>query len=587
MNLIKIPKFSESLFWSYITTLKKDKSKNIYLVLALMIFTSLTEGISILLLIPLLQIVGLNVQQGSISQISEYSTAFFNYLGITPTLTIVLIIYIIVVSINAIIIRFQSTETSRIQFEFAATLRKRLFSKITTSNWIFITRNKSSDFAHALTNEIERISYGTGQFLAFIASIMILIVYIIFALQLAGILTGIIFLIGVMIILSLRRMVVRSKTSGENITTTTQDLYSFIMQHLDGIKTIKSFGIEKENTFIFSQQTNEVSKNYLYSIKSYADVKLLFDIGTVIVLSIIVLILIEVIKIPSASLFLLIYIFVRTIPQFSTVQYSYQYFLNMLPAYGSVMRLEKECADNSEPLGMENCQIEFKKVINLDNISFSYKDEEHLFIKDMSMQIPVGKTIAIVGKSGAGKSTIADLIMGLIKPLKGKITIDDISLSNNFITSWRNQIGYVSQDTFLFNESIKFNLRLSKSDADNNEIIEALKLAAAYDFVSKLPEGIDTIIGDRGVRLSGGERQRLALARALLRKPSLLILDEATSNIDSYNEKRILNAINNLHGTMSILIIAHRVTTIKNSDYIYRIEYGQILDFGTYKEIFQ
>jgi ATP-binding cassette subfamily C protein len=206
-------------------------------------------------------------------------------------------------------------------------------------------------------------------------------------------------------------------------------------------------------------------------------------------------------------------------------------------------------------------------------------------MKDLNLKIPVGKSIAIVGPSGAGKSTVADLIMGLIQPYEGKITIDGVPITKCSIGSWRSQIGYVSQETFLFNETIKFNLQLSQPESKEEDIIGALKLAAAYEFVSKLPEGINTVIGDRGVKLSGGERQRLALARALLRKPSLLILDEATSNLDSDNEKKILKAIDDLHGEITILIIAHRVSTIKNADYIYLIDNGQILESGTWDEL--
>ena len=283
---------------------------------------------------------------------------------------------------------------------------------ITNSNWLFFSKMKSSNLAHALTNEIERISVGTGQFLSFLASIMILIVYIIFALKLAGILTGIIFIVGVGILLLLRRMVSKSQSSGEEITTTTQDLYSSIMQHLDGMKTIKSFGMQEENIRVFSNQTNQVAKNYLNAIKSYADVKLLFDVGTVIVLSIMVLVLIEVIKLPTASLFLLIYLFVRMIPQFSIIQHTYQYFINSLPAYDNVMILEKQCLENSEIRESIGDKMEFKKEVTLENVSFSYRDEEHFVMKNLNLQILAGKTTAIVGPSGAGKSTVADLVMG-------------------------------------------------------------------------------------------------------------------------------------------------------------------------------
>ena len=321
-------------------------------------------------------------------------------------------------------------------------------------------------------------------------------------------------------------------------------------------------------------------------MKSYADVKLLFDIGTVIVLAIMVLVLIDIIKLSTASLFLLIYLFVIMIPQFSTIQRSYQYFLNMLPAYDNVINLENQCIENNE--FNENLflkKIELNNSITLENLSFSYQGEEYFFIKNINLKIASGKTTAIVGPSGAGKSSIADIVMGLIKPNRGEVKVDELTLSQEIMGSWRSQIGYVAQDTFLFNETIRNNLLLAKPDALEEDIIYALKLASAKEFVSKLPNGLDTFIGDRGVKLSGGERQRLALARALLRKPTLLILDEATSNLDIKNEKKILKAMDDLHGEITILIIAHRLSAIKNADYIYLLNEGQILDSGTWDSL--
>ncbi|MBZ2166318.1 ABC transporter ATP-binding protein [Methanobacterium spitsbergense] len=584
MVLKIIINFKESLLGQYTKTLNELMQKKVAIALVLMVVISLSEGISLLLLVPLLQLVGLDVGQGSLGQIAGITSAFFTTIGLQPTLLVVLLIYVLVISFIAILSRLQTLRTSKIQYQFAAKLRKRLYNAITNSNWLFFTKMKSSNFAHAITNEIERISMGTGQFLTFIASIMILIVYIIFALKIAGIITGIIFIVGIAILLILRRRTLKSRSSGEDITSATRNLYSSIIQHLDGMKTIKSFGMQEENISLFSNQTNNVAQNYQDTIKSYADVKLLFDIGTVIVLAILVLFLIEIIKLPTATLFLLIYLFVRMIPQFSTIQRSYQYFINMLPAFGNVIHLEKQCLMNSDILDDKNCQIKLNKVIKLENISFTYLEEEQFFIKDLNLEIPVGKSIAIVGSSGAGKSTIADLIMGLIQPNEGKITIDGISISK-CLNEWRSKIGYVSQETFLFNETIKFNLLLSQPEAKEEDIIESLKHAAANKFVSKLPDGINTIIGDRGVKLSGGERQRLALARALLRNPHLLILDEATSNLDTNNEKKILTAIDDLHGEITILIIAHRLSTIKNADYIYLIDEGQILESGTWEEL--
>ncbi len=561
--------------------------RKVVLALTLMVILSLNEAVSLLILVPLLGLVGLDVGQGSLGQIDVLVSSFFSYLGLQPTLVMVLTLYVVVISVSALLNRYQTFQTSQIQYQFANHLRQRLYNAITNSNWLFFSRMKSSSLAHALTNEIDRVSTGTGQFLTFIASIMILVVYIIFSLELAGIFTGVIFAVGIVILLVLRRRASRSRSSGEDITTTTRDLYYSILQHLDGMKTIKSFGMQDENKKVFKKQSNQVAKNYLQAIRSYADVKLLFDVGTVIVLAVMVFILIEIVKLPTASLFLLIYLFVRMIPQFSTVQRAYQYFINMLPAFGNVSSLEKQFLGNSDSEERYNGSVEFKESIKLENISFSYGDEDHFTLDNLNLEIPAGKTIALAGTSGAGKSTVADLVMGLISPDQGKVTVDGKPITPSSIASWRNRIGYVAQETFLFNETIRFNLKLASPDASEDDLEEALNMAAAYGFVSKLPEGMDTVIGDRGVRLSGGERQRLALARALLRKPSLLIMDEATSNLDSDNEKKILKAIDDIHGEITILMIAHRISTIKNADQIYLVSQGKIQDSGSWDKLLE
>ncbi|KAF5046252.1 Heterocyst differentiation ATP-binding protein HepA [anaerobic digester metagenome] len=585
--MLKIGDFEDSLLGKFSKNLTSLMPRKVALTLTLMVLLSLNEAISLLILVPLLGLVGLDVGQGSLGQIEGWVSSFFAYLGLQPTLVLILFIYVVVISVSAILTRYQTLQTSQIQYQFANHLRQRLYNAITNSNWLFFSRVKSSSLAHALTNEIDRISTGTGQFLTFIASIMILVVYIIFALELAGLFTGVIFAVGIIILLILRRRASRSRTSGEDITTTTRDLYYSILQHLDGMKTIKSFGMQDENKKVFKKQSNQVARNYLQAIRSYADVKLLFDVGTVIVLAFMVFILIEVVKLPTASLFLLIYLFVRMIPQFSTVQRAYQYFINMLPAFGNVYSLEEQFLGNSESEERDNGSVELKESIKLENVSFSYGDENHFTIDNMNLEIPAGKTLALAGPSGAGKSTVADLVMGLISPDQGKVTVDGKPVTGSTVASWRNGIGYVAQETFLFNETIRFNLKLASPDASEDDIMEALKMAAAYGFVIKLPEGMDTVIGDRGVRLSGGERQRLALARALLRKPSLLIMDEATSNLDSENEQKILKAIDDIHGEITILMIAHRISTIKNADQIYLVSHGKIQESGSWDELLE
>jgi ATP-binding cassette subfamily C protein len=543
-----------------------------------MVFISFTEGIGLLLLIPLLQLVGLDVQQGALGQIEQLVASFFSFINITPTLSVVLIIYVLIISLNAFFSRLQNIKSSQLQYEFGAYIRNELFKVISNSNWLFFSKRASSNFVHALTNEIDRINVGTGQFLTFLVSVFVLAVYIIFAINLSGPTAGILFIVGVILLLLLKKRTQTSHLKGEDLTSATKHLYSVTNQHLDGMKTIKSFNMEKENVKTFSSISNSVARKYIETFKGYGDVRFLFEVGSVVILSVVVYIVVEILMIPTAELLVLLFLFVRIIPRFSIIQRSYQYFINMLPAYMNVVDLKKECLDAGEDDLLED-NVTFEKEIEFRDVYFSYNDAVN--IENLNLSIKKGEITALVGLSGAGKSTTADLVMGLLRPDNGKITADGVELKN--MSSWRSQIGYVAQDTFLFNDTVRNNLLLARSDATAEELKEVLDIASA-DFVFNLPEKLDTLIGDRGVRLSGGERQRLALARALLRKPSLLILDEATSNLDNKNEKKILESIERIHGDMTVLVIAHRFSSISNSDIIYLMEDGHIVEEGSWEE---
>ncbi|HEX8244358.1 MAG TPA: ATP-binding cassette domain-containing protein, partial [Longimicrobium sp.] len=203
----------------------------------------------------------------------------------------------------------------------------------------------------------------------------------------------------------------------------------------------------------------------------------------------------------------------------------------------------------------------------------------------VDLWIPARRTTAIVGPSGSGKTTVADLVMGLVPPAGGRVVVDGRVLDEEWMRGWREGIGYVAQDTVLFHDSVRRNLLWASPDAAEVELWDALRASAADEFVRALPEGMETVIGERGVRLSGGERQRLALARALLRRPALLILDEATSALDTGNERRIRDAIAGLQGRVTILLITHRLSSVRDADAIHVMEAGRIVESGTWAEL--
>jgi len=225
--------------------------------------------------------------------------------------------------------------------------------------------------------------------------------------------------------------------------------------------------------------------------------------------------------------------------------------------------------------------------IDFNNINFKYSDEGEDILKNVNLKILGGKMTSLVGHSGAGKSTILNLIPRFYDAYSGDISIDDQSIYKSQITSLRKNISMVSQDTTLFDDTIKKNIAYANEDATEQEIKEAAKLSFVDEFIQKLPNGYDTVIGENGIRLSGGEKQRLSIARAILKKSTIILLDEATSSLDAETEKKIQDAINHLTKNKTTVVIAHRLSTILNSDNIYVIENGTVVDSGKHEKLLQ
>lgn len=245
----------------------------------------------------------------------------------------------------------------------------------------------------------------------------------------------------------------------------------------------------------------------------------------------------------------------------------------------SVIEQENTIQNNADAIIKES----FENNIKIENINFAYEEENVL--KNFSLEVPKGKTVALVGQSGSGKSTIANLLTRFYDVQEGTITIDNINIKDIEMHSLRGLMGIVTQDSILFNDSIKNNLLIGKPNASDNEIIEALKIANAYEFVKDLPEGIDTNIGDAGGKLSGGQKQRLSIARAVLKNPPIMILDEATSALDTESEKFVQVALENMMQNRTSIVIAHRLSTIQKADTIVVMQKGEIVEQGTHDEL--
>jgi ATP-binding cassette subfamily C protein len=566
---------------SYVGALAHLASWKLAFVSLLTVCVTLTETVGLLLLVPLLQVVGLDMGRSTVGQIAGFITSIFDAVGARPTLILVLGLYVLVISARALASSWQTVVSAALAHEFKVHLRQRLYRAIVNTDWLFFSRSRSSDFTHALTTELDRVGRATRQLMRLIAEVGVAAVYILVAVFLSPTVSALAFVSAAGLMLLSHGKMQATRASMKEASRATKGLYAAANEQLSGTKTVKSYGAEERNVAIFSRFTERIAQLYIDAARHGAAASRWLNIGMVLVLSLIVYVSIEILATPASQLLLLLYLFAMITRMLTRVQTHHHEFITESPALTTVTEMEARCEAAAEPEPARSEGIELREAVRLEGVSFAYQDSgEPLVISDLDLTIQAGQTTAIVGPSGAGKSTIADLVMGLIQPDEGLVLVDERPLRAEQRRAWRSKIGYVPQDTFLFHDTVRENLLWARPGASDGEIREALRLAAAEDFVFRLPEGMETVLGDRGVRLSGGERQRLALARALLREPSLLILDEATSNLDSENERRIQSAIEVLHGSMTILIITHRLFTTRSADVIYVLEQGRSVESG-------
>ena len=552
--------------------------------LLLIFFSSVVAGVSLLTLIPLLNLVNVGLKNNSVNAVSKYFESFFSFLHIQPTLITILVFFIVINILRHWLTAQVSISSFHLQRNFAVTLQKRLYRAIIQCSWFFLLQQRTANFAHSILAEAQRTEIMVSSFLRLISDFLVALLYIYFAMQLSFYLTMTSVGCGLFIAFLLRKKVTNVRKAGELLSSKNRDLFALVGEQLSGLKITKIYGLESRQLQEFSDINAHVYTTRWQATYNQASRQFYFAVFSVISVCIFVYLALEVLYIPVEEMLLLMFIFSRIIPLFSRSQSCYQRFVNSLPAFINVMSWYEKCLAHSEDVH-SNLQISFEKSIEIDSVSFCYSSKGCEALSNISLTIHKGETVAIVGHSGAGKSTLADLLTGLLIVKKGKIIVDSKVLAGEHLANWRQKTSYVTQDIFLFNDSIRNNLLCANPNASDEEMIFALQNAFAYEFVMKLAHKLDTKIGERGVRLSGGQKQRIALAQALLRKPHLLILDEATSSLDSESEAYIQKSIENLHGEMTIVVIAHRLSTIANADNIYVLKNSRIVESGSREKL--
>lgn len=574
-------------FLFFIKRLHHYSGKILYINIIGMMVISMLEGIGIILVIPLVNL----IEFGGLSDLKIQFLKLDAIDKVLPylNLPIMLGIYTLLVILQSYIQRSLALRNLRIHMGFINHIRLAMYRSLLNANWDFFLLKRKTDLINSLTDELGRLSAGTAVFLQLATSLMFTIVQILIAFWISPIITIFVVLCGLFLGLSSRIFIKKSKAIGNQQTKITKDYIRGLSEDFNGIKEIKTNNLEAIKISWLKSWNTRVEEEKLAQRKLTTLSQLIYKSTFAIIIAFVIYFSIRVFNTQLEQLLLIMLIFTRLWPRFSSIQGSLEQLAANIPAIQSIRELQKEASEYGEieEATVMKKVLTIKRELSCESVFYQYnqKNECGYALRNISLKIPVNSMVAIVGLSGAGKSTLVDILMGLIQPTKGQVYIDGKELTDTEVRWLRNMISYVPQDPFIFHSSIRENLLLIKPDATEGELWEALKFAEAEDFVQSLPESIDTVVGDRGIKLSGGERQRLVLARAILKKPSILVLDEATSALDSENEAKIQSALDQLKGKVTIIIIAHRLSTIRNANQVFVLDKGEIIQQGGFKQL--
>jgi len=542
---------------------------------------SLTEGIGLALLSPLIGMLDATSPSGSIGRTFAAALAAF---GLPPWLPTLIAVFVGLVAGRAVIVRARDVAFAALHLEFVEALRARLFDAIAHASWSVIAKERRSIMVKSLTGDIEHLGHGAHFLLQVPAWALTAAVQIGIALLIAPGLSLVVLMCGCAILGVVWSHRPDSYLAGREWAASLRHTFDLTSEFLAGLKLAKSRNAEVHHRVAFEDAVNRQRRQVLAHARRTSDERMLFQIGSAAALGVFVYLAAAVAGLAAPELLVLVIIFARLMPMLGGLQNAMHSIRQSLPILDDMLALMARCEAGGETFSSDStAPMGLRDELRLSAVRFRYDEEgQRPALNGIDLVVPAGSVVAIVGPSGAGKSTLADMTAGLIAPESGVVSVDGRPLHGPLLLAWRRSVAYVLQDSFLFNDTVRANLLWARRDADEGDLRRVLLLTGAEATIASLPNGIDSVVGDRGSRLSGGERQRLAFACALLRRPTLLILDEATNALDQESERVMWDLIERLRGSMTIIVIAHRIWTVRGADTIVVVEDGRIVQSGSW-----
>ena len=535
----------------------------------------LAEGVGLSVLLPLLNMAMEGQGQAAPASDNEFSQSVrgaLDVMGITPTLGNMLLVVVFAIGGKSLLLLFAKRQVGYTAARLATDLRLELLRAIMRSRWEYFLGQPVGKLTNSLATEAARASESFVNGATALTFLAQAVVYgaVAIAVSWRATLTGI---VAGAVIIGLSHSLVRiTKKAGRKQTSVLLSLMATMTDTLGSVKPLKGMGREHLADAVLSMETTRLNRALERQALGSALLESTQEFLFALVIAGGIYVALAEFAMPFATVMVLVVVVGQMVALLGKVQKQYQKMTLSESAYWSMKRTIAEAqAEEEELRGGEPPVLATR--LCMEGVCFAYN--ERRVLDDLSLEIPAGQLATLIGPSGAGKTTVVDLLIGLIRPDAGRITLDGAPLDSMDIKQWRRSIGYVPQETLLLHESIAHNVSLGDRELSQADIEHALRAAGAWDFVSALPEGLHSNVGERGGRLSGGQRQRIVIARALVRRPQLLILDEATSALDAESAEAVRQTLERLRGSLTILTITHESSLVDIADRVYRLESGR------------
>jgi ATP-binding cassette subfamily C protein len=546
------------------------------IMLVALLLAGIAEGIGLSALLPLLNIAIKNDARQSGGQQAEppqneferLVTDTLNDLGIHPGIGTLLTIIVLGVTLKSLLLLVAQKQVGYTAAQVATDLRLEILRAVLRSKWEYFLHQPIGRLTNSLATEAQRSSDSFVNGAVVITLVLQAIIYGAVAIAVSWQATLISLTAGILIIGVSHFLVRMARKAGKKQTNLLISLLAKVTDTLQSVKPLKAMAREHLADSVLAMKTSKLNKALRKQVFSTAVLKAAQEEMFTIVIALGMFVALVKLEMPLATVMVLVVVLGKMLSQLGKVQKQYQKVVLGESAFWSLKKGITEAQQAEESLSTGDAPT-LEQSVQLNTVSFGY--DKHLVLADASIEIPAGRLTTLIGPSGSGKTTIVDLVIGLLRPQCGMVCIDGIPLTELDLKAWRHMIGYVPQETLLLHDSILHNVTLDDPELGEQDAVEALQAAGAWEFVSRIPAGIHSTVGERGTKLSGGQRQRIMIARALVHKPRLLILDEATSALDPENEAAIGKTMEDLRGRLTILAISHQTALVERADRVYRL----------------